>query len=200
VEAPISCYVNDFDNNGSIEQIVCNYNEGKSYPLVLRHDLIKQLPHLKKKYVYYTNYKGQAIEDIFTSEELKNSIVHEVTMLESILLINNGDASFKIKPLPKESQFAPIYAISASDFDKDGVIDLVLGGNLYNVKPEIGSYDASYGQFLKGTGNGDFTVYSMGESGLFLDGEIRDFKIFSHKQNDLLLVSKNNSTVDFYQY
>ena len=72
VEAPISCYVNDFDNNGSIEQIVCNYNEGKSYPLVLRHDLIKQLPHLKKKYVYYTNYKGQAIEDIFTSEELKN--------------------------------------------------------------------------------------------------------------------------------
>jgi hypothetical protein len=200
VEAPISCYVNDFDNNGSIEQIVCNYNEGKSYPLVLRHDLIKQLPHLKKKYVYYTNYKGQAIEDIFTSEELKNSIVHEVTMLESILLINNGDASFKIKPLPTESQFAPIYAISASDFDKDGVIDLVLGGNLYNVKPEIGSYDASYGQFLKGTGNGDFTVYSMGESGLFLDGEIRDFKIFSHKQNDLLLVSKNNSTVDFYQY
>ena len=200
VEAPISCYVNDFDNNGSIEQIVCNYNEGKSYPLVLRHDLIKQLPHLKKKYVYYTNYKGQAIEDIFTSEELKNSIVHEVTMLESILLINNGDASFKIKPLPKESQFAPIYAISASDFDKDGVIDLVLGGNLYNVKPEIGSYDASYGQFLKGTGNGDFTVYSTGESGLFLDGEIRDFKIFSHKQNDLLLVSKNNSTVDFYQY
>ena len=200
VEAPISCYVNDFDNNGSIEQIVCNYNEGKSYPLVLRHDLIKQLPHLKKKYVYYTNYKGQAIEDIFTSEELKNSIVHEVTMLESILLINNGDASFKIKPLPTESQFAPIYAISASDFDKDGVIDLVLGGNLYNVKPEIGSYDASYGQFLKGTGNGDFTVYSMGESGLFLDGEIRDFKIFSHKQNDLLVVSKNNSTVDFYQY
>ena len=200
VEAPISCYVNDFDNNGSIEQIVCNYNEGKSYPLVLRHDLIKQLPHLKKKYVYYTNYKGQAIEDIFTSEELKNSIVHEVTMLESILLINNGDASFKIKPLPTESQFAPIYAISASDFDKDGVIDLVLGGNLYNVKPEIGSYDASYGQFLKGTGNGDFTVYSTVESGLFLDGEIRDFKIFSHKQNDLLLVSKNNSTVDFYQY
>lgn len=200
VEAPISCYVNDFDNNGSIEQIVCNYNEGKSYPLVLRHDLIKQLPHLKKKYVYYTNYKGQTIEDIFTSEELKNSIVHEVTMLESILLINNGNASFKIKPLPTESQFAPIYAISASDFDKDGVIDLVLGGNLYNVKPEIGSYDASYGQFLKGTGNGDFTVYSMDESGFFLDDQIRDFKIISHKQNDLLLVSKNNSTVDFYKY
>jgi hypothetical protein len=200
VDEPISCYINDFDNNGSIEQIVSIYNEGKSYPLVLRHDLIKQLPHLKKKYVYYNNYKGQTIEDIFTTEELKNSIVHEVTMLESVMLINNGKGLFKIKPLPKESQFAPIYAISVSDFDKDGVIDLILGGNLHNVKPEIGSYDASYGQFLKGNGNGDFTVYSMDESGLFLDGEIRDLKIIKHKQNNLLLVSKNNSTVDFYQY
>lgn len=200
VDEPISCYINDFDNNGSIEQIVSIYNEGKSYPLVLRHDLIKQLPHLKKKYVYYNNYKGQTIEDIFTTEELKNSIVHEVTMLESVMLINNGKGLFKIKPLPKETQFAPIYGISVSDFDKDGVMDLVLGGNLYNVKPEIGSYDASYGQFLKGNGNGDFTVYSMGESGLFLDGEIRDLKIIKHKQNNLLLVSKNNSTVDFYQY
>jgi hypothetical protein len=200
VDEPISCYINDFDNNGSIEQIVSSYNKGKSYPLVLRHDLIKQLPYLKKKYVYYNNYKGQTIEDIFTSDELKNSIVHEVTMLESVILQNNGKGSFKIKPLPKETQFAPIYAISVSDFDKDGVIDLVLGGNLYNVKPEIGSYDASYGQLLKGNGNCNFTVYSIDESGLYLDGQIRDLKIIKHKNNDLLIVSKNNSTVDFYQY
>ena len=121
-------------------------------------------------------------------------------MLESVLLINDGNASFKIKPLPKESQFAPIYAISASDFDKDGVVDLVLGGNLFNVKPEIGSYDASYGQFLKGKGNCDFTVYGMDESGIFLDGEIRDFKIINNKENNILLVSKNNSTVEFIQF
>jgi hypothetical protein len=59
VEAPISCYVNDFDNNGSIEQVVCNYNEGKSYPLVLRHDLIKQLPHLKKNMSITLIIKGK---------------------------------------------------------------------------------------------------------------------------------------------
>ena len=199
-EEPISCYVNDFDKNGSIEQVISIYNQNKSYPLALRHDLIEQLPHLKKKYVYYKDYKSQTIDNIFTAEELKNSIIHKVTMLESVLLINDGNASFKIKPLPKESQFAPIYAISASDFDKDGVVDLVLGGNLFNVKPEIGSYDASYGQFLKGKGNCDFTVYGMDESGIFLDGEIRDFKIINNKENNILLVSKNNSTVEFIQF
>ena len=116
------------------------------------------------------------------------------------MLINNGDASFKIKPLPKESQFAPIYAISASDFDKDGLVDLILGGNLHNVKPEIGRYDASYGQFLKGLGNGDFVICNMDESGLILNGEIRDFKLLNQKENNLLLVARNNSAMELYQY
>ena len=38
-------------------------------------------------------------------------------MLESVMLINNGKGLFKIKPLPKETQFAPIYGISVSDFE-----------------------------------------------------------------------------------
>ena len=200
VDEPISCYINDFDNNGSIEQIVCRYNEGKSYPLVLRHDLIKQLPHLKKKYVNYSQYKGQTINDFFNEKELESSIVHEVTMLESVMLINDGKGSFKIKPLPKETQLSPLYAILASDIDKDGNVDLILGGNLHNVKPEIGRYDASYGHFLKGLGNGEFDIYNMDESGLFLDGEVRDLKTLNQIQNNLLLIARNNSTMEFYQY
>ena len=200
VDEPISCYINDFDNNGSIEQIVCRYNEGESYPLVLRHDLIKQLPHLKKKYVNYSQYKGQTINDFFNEKELESSIVHEVTMLESVILQNNGKGSFKIKPLPKETQLSPLYAILASDIDKDGNVDLILGGNLHNVKPEMGRYDASYGHFLKGLGNGEFVTYSMDESGLILNGEVRDFKTLNQIQNNLLLIARNNSTMEFYQY
>ena len=200
INEPISCYINDFDNNGSVEQIICTYNKGKSYPLVLRHDLIKQLPYLKKKYLKYSQYKGQTINDLFSKKELESSIIHKVTMLESILILNDGDGSFEIKPLPKESQIAPIYAIEASDFDNDGKIDLVIGGNLYNVKPEVGRYDASYGQLLKGLGDGNFVVSKMDESGLFLDGEIRDIKILEQKQNNLLFIARNNKTIEFYEY
>ena len=200
LEEPISCYINDFDNNGTAEQIISNYNQGISYPMVLRHDLIKQLPHLKKKYLNYAQYKGQTIKDIFTEDELFGSIIHEVTMLESVILINKGDGSFNIQPLPKESQLAPIYAITASDFDKDGNIDLILGGNLHNVKPEVGRYDASYGQLLKGLGNGKFVITKMEESGLILDGEIRDFKFINKKEKSILMIARNNSTMEFYEY
>jgi len=34
----------------AIEQIICTYNGEKSYPMALRHDLIQQIPNLKKKY------------------------------------------------------------------------------------------------------------------------------------------------------
>ncbi|RMF22192.1 MAG: VCBS repeat-containing protein, partial [Bacteroidetes bacterium] len=99
-ERPVSCYVNDFDRNGSAEQIIAQFNGDRSYPLVLRHDLVMQLPHLKKKYLKYEAYQNQTVEDIFTPEELEGAIVHEVTTLETSLLLNRGDGTFEVRPLP----------------------------------------------------------------------------------------------------
>ena len=41
-------YVSDFDNNGTIEQIICHKIDNKFYPIVDRNELISQLPSLKK--------------------------------------------------------------------------------------------------------------------------------------------------------
>src|SRR5690606_8156447 len=67
-DRPIRMYVSDFDQNGTIEQIICRYEGDKSYPMVLRHDLVRQIPSLKKKYLKYESYKGQSIEDMFSSD------------------------------------------------------------------------------------------------------------------------------------
>jgi hypothetical protein len=42
-----------------------------------------------------------------------------------------------------------MYGIVVNDFDKDGNADIIMGGNFYESKPEVGIYDASYGIFLK---------------------------------------------------
>lgn len=193
-EKPISCYINDFDQNGSVEQIICQYNGDKSYPLVLRHDLISQMREMKKKYLKYESYKGQTIEDLFTPEQLKNSIVHEVVRLQSSLLINDGKGNFKVQNLPMEAQLSPVYAILPNDFDGDGNIDLLLGGNLLNVKPEMGQYDASFGCYLKGNGNGTFTWLPPAQSGIKIKGEIRDFALLENGNAPLLIVARNNDT------
>lgn len=191
-EQPVKLYVNDFDQNGSAEHIIIQYNGDKAYPLALRHDVIRQIPDLSEKYMTYENYQGQTIEDMFPPEILERSVVQEVTTLESAIVINNGDGTFVVSPLPLAAQYSPTYAILIDDFDGDGDQDILLGGNLYNVKPEVGRYDASYGTFLSGDGYGDFMSLEAIESGLNLEGEIRDFMKIKTTRGLTILVARNN--------
>jgi len=195
-EKPVSLYVNDFDKNGTAEQIINVFFDEQSYPLVLRHDLVMQMPHLKKKYLKYENYKDQTITDIFTVEELENATVKEAYRLESVALINKGGFQFELKPLPKEAQFAPIYALLSGDFNNDGKQDIVTGGNLYNVKPEVGKYDASYGLLLLGNGDGTFKSVSATESGISFSGQVRDLHLLDIAQEKLLVVVKNDAPLE----
>lgn len=197
---PISMYVNDFDDNGTPEQIICQYNGEESYPLVLRHDLVRQLPGLKKKYLKYHDYKEQTIEDLFSPEQLRTSVVREVYNLQSSILLNNGDGTFKMEALPLPAQFSPVYGIHVEDIDRDGHLDVLLGGNLYGVKPEVGRYDASYGLWLKGNGDGTFQPIRTQDSGLNLEGQVRDIEKIEVNGRRLLLVAKNDEPMQVYEY
>jgi len=54
---PLTMYVYDFDKNRTAEQIISLYNNGESYPLALRHDLVMQMPSLKKNSKMLLNYR-----------------------------------------------------------------------------------------------------------------------------------------------
>jgi enediyne biosynthesis protein E4 len=189
---PVCLYVSDFDHNGTIEQIICNYIGDRSYPLILRHDLVSQIPALKKKYLKYENFKDETITDIFTPEQLKEAIVLNAYQLSSVILINQGNGKFMVRELPVEAQLSPVYGIEISDLDGDGHKDILLGGNLYRAKPEVGRYDASYGAYLRGDGAGNFSYVTAKESGIKVDGEVRDILSLKSKNGDLLLISRNN--------
>ena len=195
---PLSMYVSDFDGNGSTEPIISAFNGEKSYPMVLRQDLVSQMPILKKKYLYFKSYKEQTINDIFTPDKLKNALLSTVYDLKTSVLINKGNGQFDIQPLPTEAQLAPIYAIAIEDFDKDGKTDIILGGNFSRSKPEVGTYMASYGLLLRGDGKGDFQA--VRNSGLKILGEVRDFIVFKNKKEQLVMASINNDKIGVFKY
>lgn len=199
LEKPISMYVSDFDKNGTMEQIICAYNGEKSYPLVLRHDLVAQIPSLKKKYLKYENFSDQTITDIFTKEELKDASRLDAFELGTGILLNDGKGKFKFTRLPMAAQFSVMQAISVNDFDNDGFADILLGGNLYGAKPEVGRYDASHGVLLKGDGLGNFISVPAKSSGLLIEGEVRDFQLFHVGKDNLLMVARNNDSVLFFK-
>ena len=192
MKQPIELYIHDFDQNGTIEQILCQYNGDKSYPFILRHDLVLQMPILKKKYLKYNSYKNQQITDIFDKPLLASALKLQANTLETVVYLNTGKGSFTKIPLPVEAQFSPVYAISINDFDGDNQLDILLGGNLYQSKPEVGRYDASYGLYLKGNGKGDFKPILAKDSGFKLKGQARGFSMVSVNNKPVLIVANNN--------
>lgn len=193
---PIKLFVNDYDGNSFTDPILSfTAEDGKQYPYALRHNLVDQLKYLSKKYPDYESFKNASIQDIFTKEQLETSKVLEVNTLSSVVLFNIGDFNFKVQQLPFEAQYSPIYAIAPADFDKDGDIDIILGGNLYGVMPEFGRYDASFGNYLENIGNGNFKHFTTGK-GLKINGQIRDIKVEKEK----IFITKNNDSLEVYTY
>jgi len=96
-------------------------------------------------------------------------------------------------------QFSTVLAAEVGDYNGDGNIDILLGGNLYNVKPEVGRYDASYGSFLLGDGRGGFKNVPSKLSGFHLDGEIRDILKVKTSTGEILVIARNNDTLQVFK-
>lgn len=199
LEKPVNMYVSDFDKNGSIEQFVCTFNGDKSYPMALRHDLLQQIPSLKKKFLKYADYKNATITDIFSTEQLSEAVKLEAFDFSTCVFINDGKSHFTKVQLPLQAQLSPMYGIEIADCDTDGKLDIVMGGNFYKAKPEVGRYDASYGAFFKGDGQGQFSDIPTNESGFFVDGEVRDITQIKIKGAQFLIVARNNNTPLFFK-
>jgi hypothetical protein len=200
IDEPVTMYINDFDQNGTVEQITTQYESGKPYPVVLRTDLITQIPSLKKKYLHFKDYKEKAMWDIFAPEQLANSLVLNAHTFETVVWLNNGNGTFSRQSLPIEAQFFPVYAIAVNDFTRDGEIDIMLGGNQFRAKPETGIYAGGYGQLLRGNGAGRFETVPGSKSGLVVRGEVRSFGLLTDNNRKWIVVGKNNDRVSVLEY
>jgi hypothetical protein len=199
LERPIRMFVNDFDQNGSVEHLYVQKEGGRHVPFTLKHQLEQQVPSIKKRFLKYSAYNDKYMEDIFTPQELKNAVMQEVNFLSSAVLINQGEGQFEVKALPREVQRSWMYAILVTDLNGDGAEDLILAGNLSGAKPEVGQYDGSYGEVLIGDGKGNFTYIPNREHGLQLHGDIRDLQIVKLKGVKMLMVVKNNAPLEFWK-
>ena len=189
--------MNDFDGNGSVDHIISTYKEGIAYPLVQKHALVAQIPGLNDKYLTYESYKDQTLTDIFAPAEMSKTITLTASNMESSVLINN-DGVLSLKALPRAAQFAPMFGSLVIDLDQDDIPDILMGGNFYESKPQVGIYDASYGVVLKGLGNGDFEAIAANESGLMVRGAIREIKSIDIAGLPHVLFIKNNDEAELF--
>jgi hypothetical protein len=184
---PVQIFVKDFDKNGSTEPIVSYYRQNINYTFASKDELISQLPAKRKNFVEYAKYAQATFADVFAPDELTDALCKKTVQTQSLVLMNVSKGNFVVKPLPIQAQFAPIFAILPHDFNKDGNIDLLLGGNIYEVIPKIGRLGASYGTLLLGNGQGDFVA----DNHILphIQGAVRDIKMLP---NGGVLIARNN--------
>ncbi|NNF19764.1 MAG: VCBS repeat-containing protein, partial [Flavobacteriaceae bacterium] len=196
---PMKMWVNDFDNNGTIEQIVTQTQDGADYPLHQKKELTNQMVALKKQNLKASDYAKRTIEELFPGEVISNSIVKKAVISESVIAINEGEGNFTIKKLPPRVQLSCVCGITCTDLNKDGYTDILLGGNNFEFKPQYSRLDANYGSVLLGGENLDFKWQDYEKSGFFVREEIKHLKAFKDsKGRTYLVVAINDKEPKIY--
>ncbi|MDA7797684.1 VCBS repeat-containing protein [Flavobacteriaceae bacterium] len=184
-------FLNDFDQNGTEEQIICQHINQKYYPIVDKDELISQLPYLKKKIVKYENYANASIEDLFSTTQLEESQISELNTLKSAVFVSTTEG-YVSHELPSEIQYAPVYAIAQIDKGNPSKGTLFFGGNQFLVKPQFGRYDASKGWVINYSINENKIDFEIPQI-LGVNGQIRQLKIVNSLSRNKLLIGINDN-------
>ena len=192
VTEPVNLYYNDFDGNGKHEQILTYYVQGKEFPFVNKDELQKQLPFIKKEFLYAGDFAKATIKEIFGLEKLKNAQLLTANYFASSILINKGDLNFTTTALPWQAQLSTCRDAIILDANNDELPDILLAGNYYDNNIQMGRNDADFGTILVNTGNGNFECENI--NGLVIKGQVRRIKQLSLAGQKAFLLAKNNDS------
>lgn len=171
-DKPFAVYSKDFDSNGSCDIVLATYYGDEIYPVRGKTCSSEQLPGLSSKIKSFEQFAYANLDEVY-GEDLNNSLKCEVTTFASTILYGTANGPFEIKEIPREAQIAPINEAIAKDINKDGKLDLIVAGNLYQSEIETGRASAGTGHILINQGNRKFKVLSVLESGLYLPGDVK---------------------------
>jgi hypothetical protein len=192
---PLKLYVKDFDNNGSVEQVMAYTVDGKEYTFLAKDELERSLPVLKKAYLHYSEVAGQTVQYMFY-DLFKNYTELKAEELSSCFFINDGKGNYTKKILPDELQLAPVF--SFAPVFANGQINFIGAGNFYGVIPYEGRYDALLPTvFNFNRTDQNFKIIANIP---LQDGEVRDMKWLTNKDGKkILVVARNNTGLQFFK-
>jgi enediyne biosynthesis protein E4 len=187
---PVRMYVNDFDKNGTVEQIMSYYLAGKELIFANKLEVQKQLPATKKKFLLAKEFAQASIADIVGSSELDEATVLEANLFDNTLLINDGKGNFSPQALPQQAQWSSFYTAQLIDANNDKLPDVLLMGNFYDCNIQMGRYDADYGTVLINQGKGRFEAKQI--KNLAIKGQVKRSKSITINGQKAIAVARNN--------
>lgn len=196
---PLEIYYHDFNEDSRLDPILTHYVKGKRVVYASRDELLEQLPHLKKKYVKYADFASAGLEGFLNEAQLKKARLVQAATLESSVFINDGGNVFRRVALPVESQFSRINGFVEGDFNKDQQPDILLAGNFFGYRVQMGRNDAGSGLLLTRTTGGDFKTFKFKDTGFFAEGDVRSMISVNLAGGRYVILGRNNDKLEFFK-
>jgi hypothetical protein len=156
--------------------------------------LSRSLPFLLDRFPSHRAFSEATLEQVLGDRAPLSRRVRATT-LSSTLFLNTG-TGFQATALPRETQFAPAFAVTVADLDGDGSEDAFLSQNLGANGPDLPRMDAGVGLLLRGNGNGGLEAMRPAASGLRVWGEQRGAAVGDYDEDgrtDLAVASVGES-------
>ncbi len=197
-EQPVHLYVNDFDGNGTKEQVLTYFLNNRELPFANKAELEKQLPILKKKYLYAEDFAKASLKDMFGSNKLNEAELLTANYFANTIFINNGRMNYTAVAMPWQAQLSSLKDAVIINANNDALPDILIAGNFYENNIQMGRYDASYGNVLINKGNAQFTCVPL--NGMPVKGQVRHIQpIMVGGKPNWLLVRNNDSSLLLHQ-
>lgn len=190
---PVKLWVNDFDMNGLPDKVFSRTVDGKDVPVFLKKEFTDAMPSLKKENLRHHAYAKKTIQTLFKPELVESATVKTFNYSSSVIAWNDGNGKFTIQELPTHVQLSSVNSILCRDINKDGRLDLVVGGNITECLPQFGRLDANYGIVLENKGSRQFAQLPPSQTGISITGMVRDIKWI--KENNVLFLRNNDHPV-----
>lgn len=195
---PVRLYYYDFDDNGKKEQVLTYYLNGTEIPFANKAELEKQMPILKKNFLYAENFAKASLNDLFSEDKLRKADTLTADYFSNAILINEGGLQFSTHPLPWEAQLSSYRDAVVVDANGDSLPDIFLVGNYYENNIQMGRYDADYGTILLNQGKGQLSAGPL--NGVTIKGQVRHIRPLHIAGKPAFILAKNNDSTMVLQF
>lgn len=165
---PVELLAMDFDDNGSLDPIMSYVVDGVRRPLRAKNTVAGHVPMFNRLFPRHAQYAAITVDDLLPKPLPDTLVRMRATTFATTLFRNDKGRGFTAVPLPDMAQLAPTYGIWIGDADGDGTVDILTAGNSKGPDGDIVGYDAGFGTFLAGDGNGGFTAVRTDSSGWYV--------------------------------
>lgn len=199
-EETFDIYVDDYDANGNIDIVLSYYQDERQFPVRGMQCSSQQIPDISRKYKNKYNAFAQAtLSDIYGDQHLENSLHYKVQDFSSVYMENLGNGDFGMNSLPFEAQTSSFNTMEIADFNGDGNLDILAGGNQFNSEVETPRNDACFGWLFAGNGKGDFNFVNYDRSGLYVPYDIRHVVRLAGKDSYTTAFVSNSAPLVVYK-